>query len=142
MNELLLESRLAFINPETSSRAKAQADMLASILNAPTLAQAASVAGLSGHRVSWGRYEENPYHQEGWHTTGLASRHRLQAAGAYMTALAYVTALPRLRCPERRARVLRVVENCAVAIEMRAFLYPSAQRDADAAEVRALVAGK
>jgi len=138
MHELLTDSILGYINPENSSRAKAREALYTSILNAPTLSAASAIAGVTGYRVSWGRYEENPYHMEGWQVMD-ASRQRCMAISVYQTALVYAVALPRLRCPERRARCRRVVENCAQAIEHRAYSLSRTQREADAAEVRALI---
>lgn len=113
------------------------------ILNAPTLAEGARIMQIdpATHKPRWTGYEGDPAFCEGWQVAA-PWRVREMSIGVYLTALAYGRALPRLRCPERKARAIRAIRACADAVRRRAWVHLDQEVvDRDAAEIEALLAG-
>jgi hypothetical protein len=140
MHPLLQYRHGDYFAPKYNPRYVAQKALYDAILAAPTLADAAQIAQIAPYPVRWTGEPHDATRVEGW-KIGSAAHLRLQAARTYRAAQAYAAALPRLRCAKRRERALFVVEQCAHAVASQQIGVPVAQREADAAEIRALLPG-
>jgi hypothetical protein len=122
-------------------RAAAQEALRAEIVNAPTLASAAQIMQVDASRYKprWTGEDVDPARFEGWRVSGSAAYDRQMCVSAYLHALAYARPLPRLRCPERRARAVRTIRACAAAVRVRAWHLDREVAERDAAEIEALL---